>query len=182
MTTNIFYFSFPLTPFYSPLFLRWNSWKTAGPYVPTSLWKQQCSTQHWQHTEYPLFQQQCDITPGREKLRSNIGEQRFKGLCVDISFLKLKELVQFLLKKWGEIILQKRLFLGKPLCVWVCVCTHSAWVSTAFWIFCSVLCSTCDKATNFTVLQPVLGVCGPLMWNLCQFGKMLLCLYDFFFP
>lgn len=75
-----------------------------------------------------------------------------------------------------------RLFLGKPLCVWMCVCTHSAWVSTAFWIFCSVLCSTCDKATNFTVLQPVLGVCGPLMWNLCQFGKMLLCLHDFFFP
>ncbi|RLW05900.1 hypothetical protein DV515_00004917 [Chloebia gouldiae] len=41
--------------------------KTAGPYVTTSLREQQCSTQHWQHTEHPLLQQQCHLTRGHSR-------------------------------------------------------------------------------------------------------------------
>lgn len=54
--------SLPPSPFFSPFSLRGSSWKTAGPHIPTSLWEQQRSTQHWQHAEHSLFQQQCNLT------------------------------------------------------------------------------------------------------------------------
>lgn len=147
MTTNVFNFPSLNPPFFSPLSLRGNSGKTAGPYVPASLREQQCSAQHWQHPEHPLFQQQCNLTPGRARLRSDIGVQRVKGLCVDTSSLQLQGLVWLLLEKRKKIRRdfstgkKKRLFLlGKPLCVWVCICAHNAWVNTACWIFYSMLC------------------------------------------
>lgn len=133
MTTNIFNFPSPNVPFFSPLSLRGNGGKTAGPYVPTSLREQQCGAQHWQHTEHPLFQQQCNLTPGgQHRLRSNIGVQRFKGLCVDVSFLKLKGLVWLVAfeKKNEEGFFYRKkkkktdFLLGKPLCVCVYTCTQ----------------------------------------------------------
>ncbi|KAF2984464.1 hypothetical protein EK904_003409 [Melospiza melodia maxima] len=47
--------------------IRGDSGKTASPYITASLREQQCSPQHWQHTEHPLLQQQCHLTQGHSQ-------------------------------------------------------------------------------------------------------------------
>lgn len=59
-----FQFPFSWPHFFSCLSLRGNSRKTAGPHVATRLREQQCSSQHWQHTEHTLLQQQRHLTRG----------------------------------------------------------------------------------------------------------------------
>lgn len=141
VTTNIFRFSPTIFFLFSPFSLRGSGWKTSGPYIPTSLWEQQCSTQHWQHAEHSLFQQQCNLTVGRATLRNSIGVQRFKGLCVvHNSVLTLNVWFLYENMRMDCSTEKKTVFLlGKPLCVCVCTRAHNAWVSTAFWIY-SVLC------------------------------------------
>lgn len=53
METDIFPFSWP--HFFFPLSFRGDSGKTAGSSVPAGLREQQCSAQHRQHAEHPLF-------------------------------------------------------------------------------------------------------------------------------
>lgn len=177
-----FQFPFSWPHFSSCLSLRGDSGKAAGPYIAASLREQQCSAQHWQHTEHPLLQQQCHLTRGHGRgAAQDCGDIRQQLLNVERIGLVAsgKNEEGFFYEEKEK---KTDFVLGKPLCVWVCIWAHNAWVNTACWILLACY-ATCDKATNFTVLQPVLGVCGPSMWNLCQFGKMLLCLYDFFsFP